>query len=320
MVREHIAAARALALAGALLTASCSDDEPVPPQQTGSAESPDAATSFSRRSYERSFVFARLDGDSLFLVPWMFETVATPELVTRQAAGWIARGGIWDAFYQDRWDTPPSRAPDRVLPHGDLSFLVREGDAIDGIVFERGSRSLELVLGDVRAAWVGSRGETVDVLEGAAYLSDQRVEGIVLQLARASVESTVPGGDWALLLSGDSALFVVAADTEHGGDVGPVYRGWADLEDGQLQWPEVVVDWAETQAFPPARRDVPVAWGVRSTDGTLEGELEALSAEIQPGAGPGPLLPVRALFEVVGEVSTAQGRFEVRGLLVHERR
>jgi hypothetical protein len=65
---------------------------------------------------------------------------------------------------------------------------------------------------------------------------------------------------------------------------------------------------------------VPVIWRVSSSDGLLEGELRALSAEIQPGAGPGPLLPVRALFEVVGDMRTVEGTFAVRGLLVHERR
>jgi hypothetical protein len=59
---------------------------------------------------------------------------------------------------------------------------------------------------------------------------------------------------------------------------------------------------------------------VWSADGSIEAELEALSAEMQPGEGPGLLLPVRALFEVIGEVSTAEGVFPVHGILVHERR
>ena len=78
--------------------------------------------------------------------------------------------------------------------------------------------------------------------------------------------------------------------------------------------------WRETQAFPPARRDVPVAWRVWSSDGLIEGELEAVSADIRAGRGPGPFLPVRALFEVVGDISIVEGNFQVHGLLVHERR
>ena len=80
------------------------------------------------------------------------------------------------------------------------------------------------------------------------------------------------------------------------------------------------MDWDRTEAFPPARRDVPVEWEIRSTDGSLEGDLEALSAEIQAGDGPGPRLPVRALYEVVGELSLDGADFPVRGVVVHERR
>jgi hypothetical protein len=82
----------------------------------------------------------------------------------------------------------------------------------------------------------------------------------------------------------------------------------------------VRVTWTSTQAFPPARRDVPVSWRITSDDGLLNGGLEVVSAEIQPGTGPGPLLPVRALYEVVGELGLAEGTFPVRGLVVHERR
>lgn len=176
------------------------------------------------------------------------------------------------------------------------------------------------MLGEATAHWVGPRGEAFALLDGAAYLADQRVEGMVLDMSRASGADAPPGGDWAFLLSGDSARFVLAADAEHGGEAEPLYRGWAEVEDAQLQWPELRVDWRETQAFPPARRDVPVAWRIWSTDGLLEAELRALSAEIDAGVGPGPLLPVRALFEVAGEMSTVEGTFEVQGLLVHERR
>ena len=61
-------------------------------------------------------------------------------------------------------------------------------------------------------------------------------------------------------------------------------------------------------------------WEIRSADGSIDGELEALSAEIQAGEGPGPLLPVRALYEVAGDLSTSEGDFPVHGILVHERR
>lgn len=275
---------------------------------------------FVERVYERNFVFASLEGDSAFIVPWMMRTVESSDTVLREAKAWLARGGVWDGFYAESWGTSPTRATTLVLPHTGLRLLVRDGDAIDGILFEEGQRSLELILGETTASWTGARGGAFEVLTAAAYLADQRVDGMLLDMTRASAGVAVPGGDWAFLLSGDSARFVFAADVEHGGEAEPIYRAWADIGDSELQWPEMRVDWRRTEAFPPARRDIPVAWRLWSSDDLVEGELEAVSAEIQPGKALGPLLPVRALYEVVGEITTPVGTFPVRGLLVHERR
>jgi hypothetical protein len=302
------------------LASSCADAEPEPAGGAEGTPVAEADGNFTQRMYERNFVFASLDGDSVFIVPWMMQTVESPDTVMRDAWAWLARGGVWDRFFAERWWTPPTRSAGQVLPHGNLRFLVRDGDAIDGILFEEPPRSLELILGEVEASWTGARGGSFEVLTGAAYLGDQRIDGMVLDMARASIGTTPPGGDWAFLLSGDSARFVLAADSEYGGEAEPIYRAWADLPEEELQWPEVRVDWQRAEAFPPARRDIPVAWLIWSADGLIEGELEAVSAEIQPGPGPGPLLPVRALFEVVGDITTIDGTYSVRGILVHERR
>lgn len=303
-----------------MLCVACGDSEPAPPAEPVGDGVTTSGEGAETPVFEQNFVFANVSGDSLFVVPWLIRATSGPAAVRREARGWLARSGSWDAFYAAEWTTPPSRAPARFLPYGDLKLLVQEGDVVDGIIFDDGTRSLELALGEPHRSWGGPRGETVELLEGAAYLADERVDGVVLHLARASAGDGVPGGDWALLLSGDSARFVLAAEAEHGTESDPVYRGWADLGDRELQWPEVHLEWTATQAFPPARRDVPASWRIWSEDVSMEGELHAVSSDIQAGAGPGPLLPVRALFEVVGEISTDAGDFPLHGLLVHERR
>jgi hypothetical protein len=298
---------------------ACGPREEAVPDGTEGAGQPADSGNFPVRVYERNFVFASMEGDSVFIVPWMMQTVESTDSVRREAHGWLTRGGIWDGFFAERWATPPTRTASRILPHEGLRLLVRDGDAIDGIVFEEGMRNLEIILDEVSASWTGARGGSFEVLTGSAYLSDQRIDGMVLDMARASGASEAPGGDWAFLLSGDSAQFVFAADREHGGEVEPLYRGWG-RGDSELQWPEVRVDWRRTEAFPPARRDVPVEWRFWTSDEALEADLEAVSAEMQPGVGPGLLLPVRALYEVIGEVRTSAGAYPVRGILVHERR
>jgi hypothetical protein len=299
---------------------ACGEPTPEPPAQPSSTSGATTEAESGPSVYEQDYVFASVTGDSVFLVPWMMKSTVRPDSVVRETRGWLSRGGAWEAFFADRWATPPTRVPSRVLPHGDLKLLVQDGDVIDGIIFEQGARRLELSLGDVQASWAGPRGESIELDDGAAYLSDQRVEGLVMHMARASAGEAPPGGDWALLVSGDSMRAVLAADSEYGGDTEPVFRGWMDLGSEERLFPDVRVDWEATQAFPPARRDVPVSWRIRSDDETISGDLDVVSSDIEAGTGPGPLLPVRALYSVTGSISTADGSYPVRGLLVHERR
>ena len=191
---------------------------------------------------------------------------------------------------------------------------------VDGIIYEEGPRSLELALGSLLTRWGGPRGEVFQLLEASLYLSDQRLGGIALDMARGSSADTPRGGDWAFLTSGDSLQVVIQGDGEHEGDPVPGYRGWARLEPEDLQWSSLVVEWVETRAFQPARRDVPVSWIFSSPEGDVSGTLYVSSAEVQAGQGSGPVLPVHALFEVEGTISIQDRAFPVRGLFRHERR
>lgn len=303
-----------------VLLAACSPDEEQPARSTNSGASEAEVGNFTARIYERNVVFASAVGDSAFFVPWMIQTVERPDTMERQAEGWLARGGVWDGFFSERWGGPVLRSPARILPYGGLQLLIGDGDVIDGVVFEDSGRSLEVFLDEVASSWAGPRGERFEVLTGSAYLADQRIDGMVLDMARTSID--VPqGGDWAFLLSGDSAHFVVAASDEHSGETAPDYRAWGAWgEEATWRWPTVEVDWARNEAYPPARRDVPVAWHLTTEDQSLEGTLEAESAEIVAGEGPGPLLPVRALYEVRGNLRTDEGDFPVYGFMVHQRR
>ncbi len=310
-------------VAGLLLTCAtlaCAESAPEPFEQLQGTGPAAASESVPGRSYERYLVFATVTADSLIMVPWLFETATQPGAVVREARGWLGRSGTWESFFAQRWETPPTRIPARILPHGNLRLVVRDGNSVDGIIYDEGARNLELALGSELIQWGGPRGEVFRLLDGSLYLAERRLDGLVLDMARASSTDSPRGGDWAFLASGDSLQLVLQGDSEHQGEPLPSYRAWSRLDFRDLRWSALEVDWSETRAFQPARRDVPVSWTISSPEGDLQGTLEVISADVRAGEGSGPVLPVQALFEVTGTVIIEERTFPVRGLFRHERR
>lgn len=289
------------------------------PAQGDDAAGGDATADSLYRSYERSFVFSTLAGDSVFLVPWLMTTTVVGDVAEREARGWLARSGTWERFYTERWSGPATRSPSRLLPHGSMRLLVGDAGDVEGILFQEEQRQLEVALGGVLMEWVAPWGQTLRLVDAALYILDQRVPGMVLDLSRAYGADETRPGDWAFLTSGDSLQVVLAAPPQGRSRAGPPYQGWARMELQDLRWPQLIVDWAETRAFPAARRDVPVSWTVASPSGDLEGTLETRSSEITAGQGEGPLLPVDGLFDVEGTLTIENREFEVRGIFRHRR-
>jgi len=304
-------------LTAVLLLAACSSPPPDESPVEGATQTQAAAGNFRSRVFERNFVFTTLMEDSALLVPWLTTARTQPEGVQRTARGWLARGGTWDGFYDREWQTPPTRVPERLLPHESLRLIVGPEGAVVGILYHEQPRSLELSLAGVLMEWVDPGGESYRLVEAALYLADQRVQGVVLDMARTRDVADGPGGDWCFLVSGDSLQVVVAArDRQPPGTEG-AFRGWARLDFRDLRYSAVTVDWGEVRAYQPARQDVPVAWTITSSGQGPEGVLEVRAAHIAAGEGDGPLLPVDALFEVTGTLTIEGGAYPVRGLFRH---
>lgn len=304
----------------ACLLTSCGPSKPGTRKSPASAPADgDVHGNFHGRVYERNFVFTTLTKDSAVVVPWLFTTTTRPGTVDHEVQGYLARGGAWEAFYHREWETPLSRAPWRILPHGNLHLVVGEGDAIEAVIFEDAPRNLELDLSNSLIDWTGMQGEHFQLLDATLYLSNRKVPGVALDMSRARDAQDAEPGDWAFLVSGDSLQMVLESPTRADPGTEGAYRAWARLDFRDLHWPDVTVDWGEVRAFQPARQDVPVSWTLRSGDHELGGTLKVGSAEIQAGHGKGPLLPVDALFTVTGSVTIEGRSYPVLGLLRHAR-
>ncbi len=134
------------------------------------------------RIYERSFAF--LTEDSL-VVTWQLSARSQPSGVARRARGWLARGGVWDPFHDEAWESPPSRVPWRLVPHGGVRLVVGELDALQSLVYRNGPRRLEVDIGESLAEWRGPGGGTYQLSHATATVLGGQVSGLLADLSRS---------------------------------------------------------------------------------------------------------------------------------------
>lgn len=299
-----------------LVSLACADRAPGGVDASGAGvEGSDTVAPTPRRVYERSIVFTTTTGDSVLIVPWVLEATTHPGGVARLARGWLARNSEWEPFLRSAWSSPPSREPWRIVPNGPFRILVGEGDRLDRVFFEGGSRRLEVSLDETLVEWTGNRGGSFNVMGGGLILGDRRVGGRVLDVSQGIRLQEGTLGDWLFLVSGDSLTAVVQAPLYQEEEM--AFQGWARDGFQELQWPQVRMEWAESRAYEPARRDVPSVLRFVSPSGDLSGEVRVLQMHLETRPGPGPLLPVDGVMEVEGTLNIEGRTLPVRGVLRH---
>lgn len=304
-----------MAPAMALLVMVACSGEPGPP---GSVPVEDPALappdSLAGNRYERHLAFFALEDESPLVVAWSFSASTREDAVDRDARIWLARGGVWNAFFRSAWETPAARAPWRIVPHEGIRIIVAERDALTALLYRSGGQELEMWPGETLAGWSSRPGELIQVKQASTILSENAVAGTLVDVSFARQGTDATPGSWALLLSEDIQVFLrasfdAAADS--------TFQGWGRLRARNFDWPDVGVTATRSRAFEPARRDVPVAWRFQSSDARLTGRIEAMSTHMETGEGPGPQLPVIAISEVEGSIMIETVAYPVRGILYH---
>ena len=308
----------ALAAVAAILCASCGGGtDESPPGSEGDRVAPEGIPAADAvppgTTYQRTIVFAETSGDSALLVPWHFENRVEADAVHRSVRGWLRRAGQWRLFMEDDWTTDPTRAPWRIVPRVSARLIMGPGDALEEIYYREGVADLSLRLGGTVAEWSGQRGAFYRILEGSVRLADVETEGLVLDAFGVRGEDS--DAELWLLTGGDRMQLVLA----NPGGTGHL-RAWARRDTLELFWPEVDATWEEARSFERARRDVPVLWRVESGDGRLTGTIEAVSSHLQVLGGDGAILPVRAVYEVAGQIAVDDEVVAVRGFVHHFQR
>ena len=299
-----------------LTLTGCSQEAPQPQaSDRGPAPAAGPARNFDDRVYERNIVFVTMGADSAIIVPWLFRSAASEQGIERTAEAWLARAGLWEPFLTDRWDSPPTRSPFRIHPHGPMDLVVGPDGVIEEILYADGPRRLEVIIDEGMSDWSGSLGETFRVHQGAVHLGDQRIEGLILDMSRVHLRESPFPGEWMFLTGPGRLALVIVQD---GGSA--TYAAWGRRGEEEYRWPEIDVEWSAVRSFEEARRDVPVGWGIRTPNGDLALSIASAGMELHAGPGEGPLLPVEGLYQVSGWLSLAGDSLEVRGLVRHLQR
>ena len=267
---------------------------------------------------------ASAPSDTLLAIPLFFSARTTEEGIRREIRGWVARGESWELFAEESWVTSPSQNPWRIVPRGAVRLIVGRGGVLESVVYRDPPRLLEVDLGEELVEWTGADGSTFRIESAAAALGSRTFQGLALDMTRGRELSNPPRGDWAFLVSGDSLQVILESPTEAPAGTDGGFRAFGRIDFRRLQWRNVTVDWAESRAYEPARRDVPGAWTFSSTEDigpgpSLTGSLTSRSARLSPGTGEGPVLPVDALFIVSGTVALGDSEYPVHGLYRHRR-
>ena len=299
-----------------LVLTACGEEASQPQDSTqGSTPAAGPDLNFDDRIYERNVVFMTVGADSAIIVPWLFRSSASEQGVERSAEGWLARAGLWELFFTDRWDSPSTRSPLHIHPHGSMDLVVGPDGVLDAILYEEGPRQLEVIIDEGMADWSGSRGETYRVHQGAVHFGNLRIEGMILDMSRAHLREDPYPGEW-MFLTGPGLLALIIEETSGS----PNYTAWGRRGEEEYRWPDMEVEWSAVRSFEEARRDVPVAWEMRSDDGEVEISLESTGMELRAVTDEGPVLPVEGLYQVSGSLVLAGDSLEVRGLVRHLQR
>ncbi len=311
----------ALLVAAGPFVAACSRDGPDPGSSgsaaaSGAAGAEDTASEVASGAvYRRSVVFVDVSSETTMFVPWDFENRIEADSVRHALRGWLGRGGEWAQFADERWATPLTRTPWRILPRGSTRMVMGLDDVLREIYYREGIADLAVRPGEVIAEWSGQRGDVYRLQHGSSRLSQAEYPGLVVDVYTPGAGGSGRPSEWMLLV-GDGPTYLFLSDL---GDAG-AGRAWGLRDSEEMSWPDVTLAWAETWSFERARRDVPVRWRFRSGDGELMGEIEPVSTQLQAIAAEDPILPVLGVHEVAGQVTVDGTRVAVKGFLRHFQR
>lgn len=290
------------------------------------------------RVHERTLALVGSRDDTAIVSAWHFETLESGDgTEERRRLVVEAWEGSWGPVDADTSRIAATRAPWRILPSRPFRLVVGLEDRLELLRLDGPLPTprdgpldaLELAPGSPTHEWASPDGTLLRVQPGerTARRGEEATaaRGPLVEVIRSwRPDPGQPAGgqalDWVVLLAGGEPVLFLEELPPLGTELSRPgrHRGWSALRDPDSLWPVVEMAWPEVGAFERARRDIPATWSASAPgpDG-FEAQWSVTGSWLEAGEGEGPLLPVRAFFEVEGFVRFGDDSVGVRGLVRH---
>ena len=272
----------------------------------------DGAPPFLGHRFQRTFLFLSAEEGTRVAVLWTFLQEVVPEGVLRSRTGYLSGEDQWEELLRDQRMTPHQRFPWRILPGGGIRIVMDPGEEITSISFDLPARQATVTRGRLLGDWSPGPERTLRLFQSDLILPTRELRGYLLDSSWTGTDPDVPApSDWALLVTQGATPFVlVQEDSEHPAEgERSTWIAWSPSGASPRIWAPVDVRWTDVTPVERARRNAPEAWWMqtpetRAAEPWLEASLTRRSVFMDILDGPGPVFPIRGLYQVEGTLQT----------------
>jgi hypothetical protein len=272
----------------------------------------ESAPPFLGQRFHRTLLFLSADEGTPVAALWTFQQEVVPEGIFRTRTGYLSGEEQWEELLRDQRITPHHRFPWRILPGGGIRIQMGAGEEIAEISFDLPTRQVSATRGRLLGDWSPDPDRTLRLFQSTLILPTREVRGYLLDSGWAGDDPDIPApSDWALLIpQGTNPIVLVQEDSEHAPEgEASTWVAWSPVAGAARVWAPLLVRWTAVTPVERARRNTPEGWfmqtpQVRTQGPWLEASLSRRSVFMDVLDGPGPVFPIRGLYQVQGTIQT----------------
>ena len=304
-----------LLLLGGLFLSGCAqgdDRASTASGQGGASAVTESPPPFLGQRFHRTLLFLSADEGTPVAALWTFQQEVVLEGIFRTRTGYLSGEEQWEELVRDQRITPHQRFPWRILPGGGIRIQMDEGEEITQIAFDLPTRQLSATRGRLLGDWSPDPDRTLRLFQSTLILPTREVRGYLLDSGWTGADPDIPApSDWALLIpQGSNPVVLVQEDSEHPPEgEASTWVAWSPGGGTPREWAPISVRWTDVSPVERARRNAPEGWLMQTPETKtqtpwLEASLRRRSVFMDILDGPGPVFPIRGLYQIQGTLQT----------------